>query len=349
MIYIDIKYAQYAGVYIERFKILKHNPFTARGRCKICGDSKKSKTKARLYFFEIDGGIAVNCKNCGYGSPLSFYLKEQEPALYDQYKIETFADKMGVRPEDLEKNKEKIDDSLFVPSYKPEPINSLGIPKVIDLDDNHPVKKYVRDARKIPDYANVLYAEEFCKFASKYKDEFKGIKKDHSRIVIPFLNKSGEMIAFQARALGNEQPKYYTIFLNDKEREFYGVERINKDKNIYIVEGPIDSMFLPNGIAALSSNLRQCADKLSEQINKHLNGFILVYDNEPRNKEIVKLYDKSIELNYNVVLWPETFKYKDINAAIADGMPPKEVYKIIKNNTFRGLEARLRFAFWKKV
>ena len=65
---------------------------------------------------------------------------------------------------------------------------------------------------------------------------------DHPRLLIPFRNEKGEIFAYQGRAFGNEQPKYITIKLDEDADKIYGLDRVDKDKEIYVVEGPIDSM-----------------------------------------------------------------------------------------------------------
>ena len=54
-----------------------------------------------------------------------------------------------------------------------------------------------------------------------------------------------------------------------------GLDRIDMSKQIYAVEGPLDSLFLDNCIAVGGSDL-----------NKLESDVIIIFDNEPRNKEI---------------------------------------------------------------
>jgi hypothetical protein len=343
LLYIDVKYAQFAGRSINLFKVVRNFPFLARGRCKICGDSQRNKSKTRFYFYEKEGKINAQCHNCGYSASLGFYLKEYEPLLNSEYVFETF--------KGSKEYSAPVKEQEFIPKQikfqKSDFPHISVLPSVWELDETHPVRKYI-EGRKIPKSFPVLYAENFCNFASKFKDEFKNTTKDHARIIVPFI-KDNRIFAFQARTLGKETPKYYTIFIDESAPKIFGIERLTVKRPVYIVEGPIDSLFIPNCIAALSSSLYQCAIKAKEVINNNLSDFILVYDNEPRNAEIVKLYDKCIESNYNVVVWPQSYKYKDINEAVIDGMDPRTIYDIIKSNTFNGIEARLRFNSWKKI
>ena len=72
-------------------------------------------------------------------------------------------------------------------------------------------------------------------------------------------------------------------------------------------------------------------------------------DNEPRNKDIVKQLAKYIQLGYNVCMYPDSVSEKDINDMILAGRTQEEILTLINTNTFSGMEAKLRFADWRKV
>jgi hypothetical protein len=46
------------------------------------------------------------------------------------------------------------------------------------------------------------------------------------------------------------------------------------------------------------------------------------------------------------VIWPQHLVEKDVNDMVIKNL---NVMKIIKNNTFKGLEAKLKFIAWKRV
>jgi len=74
-----------------------------------------------------------------------------------------------------------------------------------------------------------------------------------------------------------------------------------------------------------------------------------VYDNEPRNREILSLMSKAIDRRMRVLIWPETIKEKDLNElVVSKGYTTKELLDIINKNTFSGLEAKVRFNNWKR-
>ena len=50
-----------------------------------------------------------------------------------------------------------------------------------------------------------------------------------------------------------------------------------------------------------------------------------------------------------MVIWPKSVVQKDINDMIVSGMTKEEIEKIIKENTFSGVEAKLKFSEWRKT
>ena len=127
------------------------------------------------------------------------------------------------------------------------------------------------------------------------------------------------------------------------EKLLYGLDRLDKSKTVKIVEGPIDSLFLSNCVASGDANLTIAAKNIDSDKK------LLIFDNEPRNKEIVKMMQDAIKIGHDVVIWPDTIAGKDINEMVMNGLSPDEIESIISSNTFRGLEAQTKFVFWKKV
>ena len=106
------------------------------------------------------------------------------------------------------------------------------------------------------------------------------------------------------------------------------------------MEGPLDSLFLPNCIAVAQGDLR---------LPQYKTKSTLVFDNEPRNREIIKNIEKAIEEDYNVVIWPSDIEEKDINDMIISGLTNVEITDIIHRNTFSGLQAKTQLSHWKKI
>lgn len=350
LVFLEIKYAKMVGQTIDRWKVKREHPFHGNGRCPICLDSAVSKSKARFHINQYDDGVFCKCYNCDYGSRLSYFLKEYFPALYSDYIFERYRESGSIN-EPIITTKNVVVDSAIIEPIKSDsrPIFTLKLPYIKDLPQDDPVRVYV-DSRGIPDYP-FQYAQNFYEFSSQFNSDLLddqgnlNAKKDESRLVIPFFDRQGNVFAYQGRDLsGKSNQKYITIVVNPKIPKVFGIDRLNIKEPVKIVEGPIDSLFLKNCVASVNASLIATAEKLEGCINKH--SIIIVYDNEKRNKNIVKYIGEAINKGYRVVIWPENMKEKDINDLVLAGKDPE---KIIAKNTFRGLEAQLQFQRWKKI
>jgi hypothetical protein len=277
------------------------------------------------------------CHNCGVSTTFFNLLDKVDPNLSKEYSLERYKDSASgnnyVKP-----NFEEFKTEL--PKFK----KSLGIPSIKSLPKEHYAKVYV-ESRKIPEgfHSELYFAEDFKGFVESLQIEKEGLKENDPRLVIPFYDADKNLIAFQGRALGESKLRYITVKLSDDNSKVFGLDRINQEETIYVVEGPIDSMFLENAVATADSNLSSIS-KLFDKTK-----VVLVYDNEPRNKDICKQIDKCIEEHYNVVIWPEYIEEKDINDMILNGFLPDEIQDIISKNTFVNLRAKMEFINWKKV
>jgi len=213
------------------------------------------------------------------------------------------------------------------------------------LSSEHPVRNYLK-SRQIPDvyWDELRLCNKFCTFVNRIlPNKFTNVDQDHPRLIIPFYDKTGKLIGFQGRAFGKEMPKYITIMLDETAPKLYGVDKINFSETVYVVEGPIDSMFIDNSIAMAGAD----ASGL-EKLEYAYNNYVFVYDNEPRNPEIVRRMQKHIDKNDTIVIWPKTIGEKDINDIIMSGKSKSDIMEIISKNTHKGLSAKMRLSEWKK-
>jgi hypothetical protein len=222
-----------------------------------------------------------------------------------------------------------------------KPWNFLSIES---LPEAHFAKNYVQQ-RRIPEtfYSQLYFAEDFAAFIQNLGIEKEGLHKDDPRLVIPFYDKEKNLVAIQGRALGESKLRYITLKLHDDNKKVFGLDKINEEELIYVLEGPIDSMFLENAVATADSNLESITDVLDKS------KVVLVFDNEPRNKEIVSKMEHAIDNHFNVVIWPEMIEEKDINDMVLSGFSPDEIQDFISKNTFINLRAKMEFVSWKKI
>jgi transcription elongation factor Elf1 len=337
MLHIDHKYISQLSTRLRNFK--QQSDYTFNFSCPFCGDSKKNKLKARGYIFQKKTDLFYKCHNCGVSTNVGNLIKHVDSYLYEQYVVERY--QSGANKHNSHKNISYPDTKPVFTELKDEILE--GLRRIDTLPPEHPARMYV-ESRLIPkDYFELLY---YCPKWKRYVNSVKYTytseeDNEHPRLVIPFFNDHGKVYAFQGRAFGNEEPRYMTVKLDDKMERIYGLERVDFGKKVYAVEGPIDSLFLPNSIAVAGSSFD------SSYLRGLVSKLVVVFDNEPRNKDLCKQIAKCIDKGYVVSLIPET-GYKDINDLIKAGWTQDKIVNLIDENTVSGLEAIVKYNQWKK-
>ena len=329
MSYLDTKYINLASASLQKYKKVKNGLWTFR--CPYCGDSKKNKNKTRGYIFSVKGDHVFKCHNCGITRSFSNFLKDHVPHVYDEYVMERY--KEGT----IGKNVPKPDLTQFISKPKFEK-KTIDLEPLSCLNNFHVAKKYILD-RGIPENKldRLFYCPNFKEWTNTQKHTFSDTTNDEERIIIPLNDTDGNLIGFQGRSLSpNAKMRYITVMLNEDAPKLYGLDHINKNETIYIVEGPLDSFFLENAVAMCGSDVDIRSFGWSD--------YIWVYDNEPRSRQITDKISKSIDAGDSVVIWPKTIKEKDLNDMVTSGINVKNV---IQSNVYQGLKAKLQLSSWK--
>jgi len=320
---VDSKYIGLVSSRLQKFKRVKDNLYNFR--CPICGDSQTNKNKARGYIYQVKNNTNFKCHNCGASMSFNNLLKEIDVSLHKQYTLEKF--KEGHTGKNFVVEAPKFE--FTKPVFK----KSIDLPKA---STNFFANEYLIKRKIDPD--KFYYADKFMEWTNTQKRTFDTIKKDESRIVIPMYDENKNLIGFQGRALGKSFTKYITVMLNEESPKIYGLEKVDSTKPIYIVEGPFDSTFIQNAIAMCGSDVDIGSFNWSN--------YIYVFDNEPRNREIVNRISKTIGRGNKVVIWPNNIIDKDINDMVLSG---HDVMSVVELNTYSTLEAKIKFNNWKKI
>ena len=325
--YIDKKYINMVSPQLERFKWKSAN--LANCRCPICGDSQKNKSKARGFFFPKKNDYFFKCHNCGIGHSVYRFLQFVAPALAQEYALERWRN-----GENGKSNYVKPDETAVA-----LPKAELHLPKITSLPEDHIARQYLQ-TRRVPDLDRFYFSNAFGDWVRSIDPTYTTIPNDE-RIVIPFVNKRGELVAAQGRCLSGSKNaiRYITVKFCKDGRAIYGEDRLDYSKRVYAVEGPIDSVFLDNAIALAGSELAHATKLFSD--------CVVVYDNEPRNAEIVKKVEEAIRGGYTVCVWSDSVDQKDINDMVLAGRSPQEVQRIIDECACSGLTALARFSQWR--
>ena len=337
MYYIDAKYLKLIG--LEQFTDKGQGKWNFR--CPVCGDSNKSKTLKRGWALSYNNTIIIKCFNCEM-APLhiSRFLKLYRPNLYAEYMKETFLEK-GTNVFRKEKKKESSLD-VFSKTY-----DSLNLQLISELPENHKAVQYLLKRKITADLSSTFYyTDDFYKWVHESIDNkyFNFLHKGDKRIVIPFFDRYNKIFAVQGRTIEGCQTKYLTVKTVESENKLYGLNNIDFSKTIYIVEGPIDSLFLDNclAMAGTLSNI----DSLLKYTNKE--NIIIVPDNDRRNKQTHRMIEDALKSGYKTVIWPSYFNHKDINDIVVSGFTKDQIYSIISKNTFSGLRGWALFKMKSK-
>jgi len=266
------------------------------------------------------------------------FIETIDNSLYKEYSLE----KLSLSGKRQVKSKvELFADKMKTPSFvKSSPLRELN--KISKLNWNHPAKIYV-ESREIPTKAHsrLFYAPKFKKWVNSIvPNKFKSVDHDEPRLIIPFLDEEKNLIGFQGRSFDpNANLRYITIMLQEGKPKIFGLDTCDRNKLHYIVEGPIDCLFLSNAIAMAGGSIDW------SYVNENS---VFVYDNEPRSKETVSKIHKVYEKNHKVCIWPEFVKSKDINDMIAKERL-HNIEDIISSNISQGLEAKLLITAWSRT
>lgn len=354
--YIVEGYIEEAMSYYDNFH-RHYSDGTMHCKCHICGDSKKRDSASRLNAQNYDGTWFIKCYNCGYSGNWISYLRDYHPSIFnvcmDELKFGKIKE-LKNRSEGIKKVKEekKEEPPLEVPVEKEEVRKGIIFPptvyRVSDIQETHPIVKYVK-GRKLPrsSWDKLFFTADFRSLVCMHKEMGEGYSNyKEPRLVIPIYDENGIMVGYQGRALKKEDEsiKYMTIKVDDNASKLYGLERVDPTKTIFVLEGPLDSLFLSNAIAMTGGSLS--LDKMPFPEKR-----VYVLDIERRHQDTHSRLSNLISMGEKVVLFDKCeWEGKDINdLLLKNDVTIEEVEEYMHNNIVSGWDARVRFDNWSNT
>lgn len=336
MFVADLFVAEEAMFRLQGYKKVAQRKWNAR--CPVCGDSQTDMSKTRFWIYEYKGDLRAGCFNCNYNRTLGAYLKEYEVDLYRKWLLERRRESGHAEPEP---KSEPVQCKAKMPI-----IERLQFCERLDrLPRNHPIVIYALK-RCIPENKldRLWFTMEWRKLVNSVNPGTYKNETNEPRLVIPMFNDKKEIQAFQGRALRNDPNKYITIKAHADVSKIYGLDTINPSEPVYMMEGPIDSLFIRNAGAITGGQM-----SLDEV--PFANKRVWVLDNEPHHPDTCKRLQKLIDANERVVLWDRApWHSKDVNDMIMkENATAEQIEQYFKDNTIQGLTAKLRFSKWKRV
>ena len=341
MLWLERKYLSQVVSLLDMAKWKNEN--TLNHRCPYCGDSAKNTYKARGYHFQVGQNFVYKCHNCGKSTSSVNFLKDHFPMIHKEY-IKEWLKENGKAPR--QKKMPSANEFKFTPREEVLNMKRIDLTAVCFRANEKGVPRDFLESRKIPeskiqDLWFVPQAQTLGLLSDKYKDRVLG---DDPRVVIPFFDESGELVGISGRAINDSPLRYLTMRFLDDVPLIYNIDKVDKSKTIYVTEGPIDSLFLPNAISVGGSDFKKIDDSIKENA-------ILIYDNEPRNTEILKKINEVIDLGWSVCIWDDrrVSDIKDINDMVLNGLSQDEIVDIITSNTYSGLSAKVKLKEYAKA
>lgn len=345
-LYIDVKYLNQIGTKLPLFK--RKNQYLFNCRCPICGDSQTKKNKARGYFYPQKNDLYYKCHNCSASMHFGTFLKDFDANLYREYRLERYSNGENRRAH-ANPETELKQQFNFNSAEELLPQRSL-LDELLERVDKLPAEHEARQfcaSRKIPEYqlSRLYYIDDMRRIDQLSPAMRDKIKTSEPRLVIPYYDGAGTLLGVTCRAMRDEALRYITVRLHEGAAQIYGLDSVNPLTTVYVVEGPLDSLFLYNAIAVGGTGFNKL-----DQLKIDKRRLTLVIDNQPRNREVVAVYKRAIDSGYRVFIWPDNTRAKDINdLAMETGQAARELGELIDLRTYSGLRATIEFNNWKKV
>lgn len=319
--YIQAKFYELAG-----FPKFIKGSGDYRGCCPTCREGKSWGKKRRLNY--VPDKNFIHCFNCNKTWTPINWIMEQSGLEYNQV---------------LEESKEynfsnfEYNDEKFVrPESETLPVDS------INLFDKQQVD-YFMSNKVVKDALRLIKDRRLDTAVNKPQALYVSLKDyiHKNRLIIPFYDHNNKIVWYQTRSIYKkdevDRPKYMSKL--NSERSVYGLDRINEQIDyLFIFEGPIDSMFVKNGLAMGGISM---SDLQEEQMKRYrLHQKIWVLDNQLKENEDVKYQvNKLMENGERVFLWPKKFKgIKDVNELCVKVNKDSIRPEFFIENSYEGIE-----------
>lgn len=358
----ELNFEQYVEIFMEKIpRAEKVDRISYRGRCVVCGDSKKSKFKKRFYLVKSSGSYpdVVKCHNCGYKSGAFHFFKKYMPddvekrsASWTERDLSVIK-KLSEGVPVYKRNDiiESISKDDYITRYNKELVIAkkvlcnFFVKHTYSILDNPQALSYMR-SRNIPE----KYVTEMRILRNEFHD-FKKFRYAYFRdyAMIPFIDpQDNKPYYFHSRRFKNLNSSMSSYLAcpyrtDDVEVSFFMNDlRVTTDLPVIIAEGTIDAMNLPNSIAV--NGIHKLTE---EQIRKfeHRYGENIIYalDNETIDHDATKKVKELLRLGKQVFLWGELIKDLPVARTIKDfnklccvanrfQFPMESIVKYTKNN-----------------
>lgn len=150
-----------------------------------------------------------------------------------------------------------------------------------------------------------------------------------NRLCIPYYNRENKINFYQTRALDNSEPRYLNKIGYDKT--VFGLNTIKTNlEYIFLFEGPIDAMFVQNGVSLAGLTMSEIQNKQLQEFPFHEK--IWVLDNPAKDSAAKEKIFNLINKKERVFKWKANSPFKDFNEwAVKDQLTEIPVEEILNS------------------
>src|ERR1017187_801457 len=326
-----------------------------RFNCPLCYAGGKSEPKSMVVIESVRADCVIlfcqraSCPSralskTGGGIRLSTFLRHFSPAIYDDYRAALRAGARGIAPRlpapllpvAARERHSAADPETLLAFIRAE------LPSAFSLAADHPARLYV-ERRHLPErHRDLLLWDDAFNHTAALLDGQE--RRPDARLVLPYLDVTGtKLTAILGRSIQPDvQPKYLAAKVDPDSSLIFGLDRVDADQRVLVLEGPLDSLFLDNAAAVTGTALTKAADHLPKQ------QLVLVFDNQ------AKIADHMIRAaldGFRVAVW--WFQggegTKDIEDLVMAGNDPEKLAAVLGENSFTGTEAIRRIWRWRDL
>ena len=320
-------------------------------RCPICGDSEKSKKKKRGWLLTDGEHPVFYCHNCGASMSFQNLLKELNPLLYKEYLYDLLKEKGNISNDKFRSEEPNANDiyneEVHIENKAPAIRFDDVCTKISLVDPSHEAYQYLK-SREVPEkvFDRIYWVDSVKNLKVFDREDKYTIRENNGRIVFPQFSPDG-LVGVSCRSIKQDNSLRYLNYKFMNAPMIFGLFNeqgeiaIDRNRQIFITEGAVDSLFLDNAIAVNGADLTRVLQLLSNM------NVVFIPDNEPRNSQILEFYTKIINLGVQIVIFPNHIVGKDINLMILNH-GRDYILETIKNNIYQGIKAKLKFISWKR-
>jgi len=300
--------------------------------CPICNEGTHPNRKRGAILGPVANKpyTTVLCHNCNPdGMSFRRFVETVDPILFLEYQRLEKEQFIKDLKEGKINKKQKIIDNV-APVYDEVSFYKLNPDTFVQCTDNPAAFQYAHYQRKIP--RNIISELMYCpkKTINGRPNPF------YDMLIFPLYSEQikgypidAHVHGFQGRSIRGEK-RFYTFSKNEAFK-VYNLFRVDRRKDVYIFEAIIDSLGIPNSVAALGSSM---SDRVKDMLPKR----VWCLDNDDTGyKKSLKL----VEQGERVLIWPEEIKAKDFNKLVEKGVSHQQLTRLIEEYTMEGIKAKV--------